>query len=195
MKLPLDCTANYFNHFLNKEDADALYSDLMINYKINQAQLTINAGGKLIKTDSYKILFATQHQITQNNYPENIHGKCYTWQGTMLKLKHKVEAFLNKEFEIAMCLYYPNGNYFAPYHSDQETSGFQTILPSLSLGEVRTFSFKNKVNDKVYSLDLAHGSLLVMADYCQSRYMHSLPQDTNYKHGRINITFREPSFK
>lgn len=48
------------------------------------------------------------------------------------------------EFEVAMCLYYPDENYFAHHHSDQETSGYNTILPSISLGEVRKFNFNNK---------------------------------------------------
>ena len=113
----------------------------------------------------------------------------------MAKLREKVEAYLNKTFEVAMCIYYPDGNYFAPYHSDQETSGYNTILPSISLGEVREFSFKNNSNGDVYSLDLANGSMLVMGAYCQSRYTHSLLQNPAYKKGRINITFREPAFQ
>lgn len=195
MELPLNCTANYISDFLSNEEANELYSILITKYRLDQSRLIIQAGGKLIKTDSFKILFATERLIKQNSHPEEIHGKCFIWAGSMTKLKEKVERLLNKDFELAMCLYYPDGNYFAPHHSDQETSGYNTILPSISLGEVREFSFNDKANNEVYSLDLANGSLLVMGAHCQTRYTHSLPQNSKYKKGRINITFREPNFK
>ncbi len=195
MKLPLNCTIDYIKDFLSKEEAKQLYTTLIDTYQIDKARLVINAGGQLIKTDSFKILFATERLIAQNSHPEEIHGKSFAWTGVMAKLKEKVENLLNKEFELAMCLYYPNGNYFAPYHSDQETSGHATILPSISLGIEREFSFKDTATEAVYSLNLANGSLLIMGDYCQERYMHSLPRNTTYKTGRINITFREPNFQ
>ena len=48
--------------------------------------------------------------------------------------------------------------------------------------------------EDIYTLDLAHGSLLVMGKGCQENYMHSLLKDPKYKLPRINITFREASF-
>ncbi|MDX1463341.1 MAG: alpha-ketoglutarate-dependent dioxygenase AlkB [Marinirhabdus sp.] len=195
MKLPLNCEVNYFADFLTQEESRALYAVLMEKYKIDQARIIINAGGKMIKTDSFKILFASKRLIERNTHPEEIHGKSYVWNGLMNELKERIQDFLHMEFELAMCLYYPDGNYFAPYHSDQETSGVHTVLPSISLGEVRAFSFCDKNSNETFDLDLANGSLLVMGTHCQSRYTHSLLQNSNYKKGRINITFREASFQ
>lgn len=195
MKLPLDCTVDYLSNFLSEEEANDLYSNLINKYKLDQSRLILKAGEKWIKTDSFKILFSTEKLINSNSHPEEIHGKSFIWAGPMAKLKEKVEHLLNKKFDLAMCLYYPNGEYFAPYHSDQETSGNNTILPSISLGEVREFSFHNKLNKSYYNLNLANGSLLIMGAYCQSRYTHSLPKNNKYKKGRINITFRESNFK
>ncbi|MCF4101879.1 alpha-ketoglutarate-dependent dioxygenase AlkB [Gillisia sp. M10.2A] len=195
MTLPINCKADYINNFLSEEEANELYATLINTYKLDKARLIIQAGDKLIETDSFKILFATEKLIKMNTHPEEVHGKCYVYKGALLKLKKKVETNLNKEFELAMCLYYPYGNYFAPHHSDQETFGSNTILPSIRLGEVREFSFYNKTNKDVYNLDLAHGSLLVMGDHCQTKYTHSLPKNPKYKNGRINITFREPNFQ
>ena len=155
----------------------------------------IKAGGQIIETDSFKILFSTKELISQNTHPEEVHGKVYPWKGQMAELRNKVEAFTGKTFEIAMCLYYPNGNFFAPYHSDQETSGADTVLPSISLGTVRTFSFKENETEEDYTLSLADGSLLLMGKNCQRNYTHSLPKNTNCSTGRINITFREARFQ
>lgn len=195
MKLALNCTVDYIDDFLSTEEADILYQTLIEQYHLDQSRIIMEAAGKLVTTDSFKILFLTDRLIRENSYPENVHGKAFPWTGIMKKLRERIEKHLDKEFEVAMCLFYPNGNYFAPFHTDQQTSGYKTILPSISLGEVRRFSFKENESSEVYNLDLAHGSLLVMGDHCQNRYMHSLPKNTKYKHGRINITFREPGFK
>ena len=195
MKLPLNCTVDYIPDFLSNEETEELYTLLINQYQIDKARLTIQAAGQLIKTDSFKILFLTEALKKLNTHPEEVHGKAYLWTGKMAELKTKVENYLQKEFELAMCLYYPDGNYFAGYHSDLQTSGYHTILPSLSLGEVREFSFKNKESGDCYNLDLASGSMLVMGAYCQSRYTHSLLKNPKYKGGRINITFRERNFQ
>ena len=195
MKLPLNCSVEYLEDFLTKEEATELYDTLINEYDLDNSQIIMEAGGRMITTDSFKILFSTERLIQLNSHPEEIHGKVFVWSGLLAKLKEKVEKLIGQEFEIAMCIYYPNGNYHAPYHYDQQTSGHETILPSISLGEVREFAFKENDTENIYSLDLANGSLLTMKEYCQSRYMHSLPKNSKYKKGRINITFRESSFK
>lgn len=194
-KLPLNCAVDYFPDFLSREEAAELYRVLIDRYELDKARLVIEAGGQVITTDSFKILFSTAELIEQQTHPEQVHGKGHVWSGVMATLRERVELLLQKQFEMAMCLFYPDGNYFAPYHFDQQTSGTQTIIPSISLGEVRRFSFREISSGKTHSLDLADGSLLVMGEYCQNRYEHSLPKDPKYKRGRINITFREPAFR
>lgn len=195
MKLPINCTVEYKCDFLTKAEAQELYDLLISQYQIDKARIIIEAGGKLIKTDSFKILFVTEELKKQNSHPETVHGKSFVFTGKMAALKKKVETLLNREFDLAMCLYYPDGHYFAPYHSDQETAGSETILPSISLGEAREFSFKDKTDGSCYNLELANGSILVMGAYCQSRFTHSLLKDPKYKQGRINITFRDRNFQ
>ena len=134
MKLPLNCTADYYSDFLTEAEANRLYNTLIDQYKIDKARLVIYAGDRIIETNSFKILFASERLIKGNTHPEEIHGKSFLWSGEMAKLKDKVEKLVAKEFELAMCLYYPDGNFYAGYHSDLETSGVNTILPSLSLG-------------------------------------------------------------
>jgi len=194
MELPLDCQVAYLKSFLSKEEADVLFTILKDQYKIDHAQLVVQAGGQRIKTDSFKILFTSRELKNKNSHPEEVHGANHLFAGAMAKLKRNVEDLVGKEYDLAMCLYYPNGNFFSPYHSDQETSGKNTILPSISLGARRTFSFKHKTNEDQYSLELDHGSILIMGDNCQSRYMHSLQKDPMCIEDRINITFRDGNF-
>lgn len=195
MRLPLNCTVDYFNEFLTSEEVDELYTSLIEDYHLDEARVVIEAGGKIIETDGFKITFLTEQIKNENSRPEHVHGKSYVYAGPIARLRERIETLLDKKFEMAMCLYYPNGKHFAPFHFDQETSGHETILPSISLGEVREFRFKENESGSEYSLDLANGSLLVMGAYCQSRYTHSLIKNKKYQNGRINITFREPGFK
>lgn len=195
VKLPLNCEVEYFSNFLTENEATQIFQDLIEKYEISKSRLVIEAGGRTIETDSFKILFVSERIMTLNSHPESIHGRSFLWEGKLADLRNKIEKFTNKKFEIAMCLYYPNGNYFAPFHFDQQTSGEKTIIPSISLGAEREFAFKENTNGQIYSLNLAHGSLLLMRDFCQSRYVHSLVKNSKYKKGRINITFREPEFK
>ncbi len=195
LKLPLNCEVTYHHNFLSEDEAWELYDFLLNTYQIDTERLIIEAGGKLISTDSYKILFADQELIDRNSHPENIHGKNYIWCETLQKLRTKVEQLTGKTYPLAMALYYPDGDNFAAYHYDQKTSRDETILPSLSLGAIRSFSFRENKTQEVYSLDLNHGSLLVMGKDCQDKYMHSLPQDSTCKKGRINITFRDANFQ
>lgn len=195
MKLPLNCSVDYLSDFLTAEEAGELYDTLIDEYKLDEERLILNVGDQIIETDSFRILFATKAIIEQNSHHHSVQGKAFEWTGLMQELRDKVEKFIGKKYELAMCLYYPDGNHFAPYHFDQQTSGYKTILPSISLGTVRKFSFKEIGAEEVYSFNLDNGSLLVMGDYCQNRYVHSLPKDGDCKKGRINITFREPDFK
>lgn len=195
MRLPINCTVDYINDFLTHKESNELYVLLINQYQIDQARIIIEAGGRLTHTDSFKILFLTDELMDQKSHPEEIHGQTFAFKGKMLELKKKVEQLLKKEFDLAMCLYYPDGNYFAPYHSDLETSGCNTILPSISLGAVREFSFRANTGDECYNLKLANGSLIIMGAYCQSRYTHSLVKNQKCAQGRINITFRERNFQ
>ena len=142
MKPPLDCTADYYQDFLSKEEAEDLFNTLVQDYEIDKARTVIEVNGKYYQTDGFRILFLSEELIGRDSHPEHIQGKRYVFKGKMAELKSKVENLLDRKFDLAMYLYYPNGHYFAPYHSDQETSGFNTILPSISLGEQREFSLK-----------------------------------------------------
>lgn len=69
--------------------------------------------------------------------------------------------------------------------------GDTSTIPSLSLGEERKFCLREKQTLKVAEVLLKNGSLLIMGKDCQEKYEHALPIDSNYKKGRINITFRK----
>ena len=86
-RLPLNCSVDYLSNFLSEDEAKALYKNLITEYHIDKARLIIEAGGKMIKTNSFKILFSTEKLIKLNTHPEHIHGKVFAWTGLMAKLR------------------------------------------------------------------------------------------------------------
>ncbi len=112
----------------------------------------------------------------------------------MFALKQKVEQYADTNFYCCVCIFYPDGNAGIDYHSDQVAFGDTSIIPSISLGEERTFNLREKQNKTVNSMVLKHGSLLIMDKGCQENYEHSLPIRKKYKNPRINLTFRKYGF-
>ena len=62
---------------------------------------------------------------------------------------------------------------------------------NLSFGAERTFRLRSRATrETALSIDLAHGSLLVMAGATQRLYQHALPRRARVAGPRINLTFR-----
>ncbi len=68
-------------------------------------------------------------------------------------------------------------------------------VPSLSLGAVRRFQLKHRTGR--VTLDLPHGSCLILRGKTQQCWLHQLPKTRAPVGPRINLTFRrmvgEPS--
>jgi alkylated DNA repair dioxygenase AlkB len=88
---------------------------------------------------------------------------------------------------------YRNGQDSMGWHSDSEPElGEAPVIASLSFGAPRTFRFRSKETREIAgSIELAHGSLLLMAGATQRLYQHALPRSARIDDARINLTFRE----
>jgi len=87
--------------------------------------------------------------------------------------------------------YYIDGKSSMGYHSDSS----EELLPGtgvaiISLGSIRSISYKNKANKEVVvKYPLEPGTLLYMDDQVQQNWLHAIPKE----HGvgsRISLTFR-----
>ena len=113
------------------------------------------------------------------------------WTPELLALKTLVEDKLQVEFNSCLLNLYHHGGEGMSWHSDDESAlGTHTTIASLSLGAQRRFSFRHKVSSEVLSLNLEHGSLLVMQGETQHFWHHSLPKMLRVQEARINLTFR-----
>ncbi|MGH1481596.1 MAG: alpha-ketoglutarate-dependent dioxygenase AlkB family protein [Geminicoccales bacterium] len=109
----------------------------------------------------------------------------------LLALKSEAEALSGQGFNSVLINLYRDGRDSMGWHSDDEpVLGDEPIIASLSLGATRRFQLKHRHADERVSLDLAHGSCLVMQGRCQACWRHQLPKTKKQVLPRINLTFR-----
>jgi len=113
------------------------------------------------------------------------------WIDELLELKAMVEEKTGETYNSCLLNLYHTGAEGMAWHSDSEKDLKKDgAIASLSLGAMRKFSFKHKQSKETVSLNLQHGSLLVMKDKTQTYWLHRLPPTTKILEPRVNLTFR-----
>lgn len=119
-------------------------------------------------------------------------------------LKRRVEDFYREksgvslDFNVCVANLYRDGADHLAWHADFEEYGRQTPIASLSFGATREFLLRSvSAREDRMTLRLKDGSLLLMENLCQHRYVHCVPRAPAKKEGvvqkdpgRINLTFR-----
>lgn len=193
MKLPLNCSVEYISNFLSKYESKALYDELIEIHQLDQLTEVKTENG-VYNVNYGKLMFMDEALFDGNHLPEAQWGKGKSWSPTIKSIKEKVEKYAQHTFHVCVCIFYPDGDSGVDFHSDFPAFGNTSIIPSLSIWEEREFQLRENETSDVYELKLAEGSLLIMGENCQERYEHSLPVNSQYKKGRINLTFRSYGF-
>ena len=183
-----DAELEYFSNFLNKEKADLLLQKLL--KEVPWQQQNIKLFGKEIPQPRLTAFYAEQ-------------GISYTYSGLQLKpknfstelweLKQKTQELSGFDFNTCLANLYRHGNDSMGWHADDEkVLGKNPVIASISLGGIRRFQFKHKTNkDLKESIELQHGSLLIMKGSMQHFWKHQLPKTKKEVAPRINLTFRK----
>jgi alkylated DNA repair dioxygenase AlkB len=114
------------------------------------------------------------------------------WTPTVSALRDELAARFGMRFNSVLANLYRDGRDSMGWHSDDEAElGAEPVIASLSFGATRCFRLRSRATRAAaLSLDLAHGSLLVMAGATQRLYQHALPRRARVTRARINLTFR-----
>ncbi len=114
------------------------------------------------------------------------------WPPVLATLRARLEITCCARFNSVLANLYRDGRDSMGWHSDDEPElGPEPLIASISLGGVRRFRLRARDGgDAGLSLDLAHGSLLLMAGATQRLYRHDLPKTRAAVAPRINLTFR-----
>lgn len=186
--LPIDqAEIRYYPNYLPPEIATRYFQELF--EQTNWKQDDIKVFGKVYPQPRLTAL-----------YGEN--GKTYSYSGILMHpepfspllntLKEKIQATIEAKFTSVLLNLYRNGQDSNGWHSDDEKElGINPIIASLSLGAVRKFHLRSKKDKKDrFSLELGHGSLLLMQGETQHNWQHQIPKTRKHVEPRINLTFR-----
>lgn len=185
--LPRDGAVYYHGRILAPQAADnyfeALYDD--IAWEHDQAILF----GERIVTARKVAWYAsspfryTYSRVTRTALP---------WTDTLQSLRARVEEQAGERFNACLLNLYHDGSEGMGWHSDGERDLVRNgAIASISLGAVRKFAFKHRQSKATVSLELEHGSLLVMRGETQRHWLHRLPPTRKVSTARINLTFRQ----
>ena len=184
--LPFDGEVLYYGKIMEAETANRYFERLMnhIEWKNDEAVMF----GKHIFTKR-KVAWYGDREF-EYAY-SNITKRAQLWTRELKELKAQCEVFCGETFNSCLLNLYHTGQEGMAWHSDDEKDLKKDgAIASLTLGAERRFSFKHRQSRERISLELTHGSLLLMKGSTQTHWMHRLPPTKKIHGPRINLTFR-----
>jgi len=186
IELGTTASLQYVNNFITHKESRALIN--LWTEELDWEQSTIQIFGKRVSIPRLNCWYGDH---------------AYTYSGTrfepkpmppkLLKIKDRVERFSQLSFNSVLVNWYRDGQDCMGWHSDDEQSlGTHPQIASISLGDPRRFSLREKDNkSNQYKLQLEDGSLLLMLGDTQTLWQHALPKTKTSQHSRLNLTFRK----
>lgn len=114
------------------------------------------------------------------------------WTPLLAQIRAQVEQAAGQSLNGVLLNYYRDGQDSMGWHSDDEAElGVNPLIASLNLGGTRRFDLRRKGQNRIeHSLDLQHGSLLVMRGATQHHWQHQVAKTRASCAPRLNLTFR-----
>lgn len=184
--LPYQGQASYTPVVFSDIEANIIFKNLLEHLEWRYDEVTL-FGKKIITARKIAWYGDSNYAYTYSNSKK----EALKWSKILLRLKLKAEAFSKISYNSCLANLYHNGNEGVGWHSDNEkTLGEQPHISVFSFGAERKFLFKHKRTKLTIPLILNNGSLLVMKEYTQKNWLHSLPKTTKITIPRISLTFR-----
>jgi alkylated DNA repair dioxygenase AlkB len=114
------------------------------------------------------------------------------WTAAIAEVKNAVEAPSGVVFNGVLLNRYRTGRDSMGWHADDEPEfGEDPVIASVSFGGTRNFQLKHKRRKELKaSVELTHGSLLIMRGGTQANWLHQVPKTAKPVEERLNLTFR-----
>ncbi|UVE18878.1 alpha-ketoglutarate-dependent dioxygenase AlkB [Pseudomonas sp. LS44] len=114
------------------------------------------------------------------------------WTPLLAEIRQRVEAECGQSLNGVLINHYRDGQDSMGWHSDDEAVlGRNPLVASLNLGGTRRFDLRRKGQTRIkHSLELSHGSLLVMSGATQHYWQHQVAKTRKPCAARLNLTFR-----
>ncbi len=184
--LPYDGDLYYYGPIFSVAEANQWQQALTQNIDWKNDELMMF--GKKIVTSRKVALYADN--TTTYTYSKQT-KQALTWTPELLQLRQIIEVKTAQTFNMCLLNLYHHGKESMGWHSDNESElQHNGSIASLSFGAERKFMFKHKASKKIITLNLEHGSLLLMQGSIQQHWLHQLPPMAKVEAPRINLTFR-----
>lgn len=183
--LPHDGEVLFFPAFFEKQESDFYLHNLTETIPWKQEPIKI-FGKEVMQprlTSWHGDKPYTYSGITMHPHP---------WTDELKNIKTKIEGVAQVAFNSVLLNLYRNGQDSMGWHRDNEKElGGNPVIGSVSLGATRTFKLRNYRDKKeVVSVELTHGSFLLMKGPTQHFWEHHIPKTSKVSGPRINLTFR-----
>lgn len=125
-------------------------------------------------------------------HAEGLTLKAQYWTVPLLSIKARLEAKFETSFNECLLNYYRDGKDYMGWHRDNAHAlGEYPVIVMVSFGATRIFQFRDyKEKVPVISLELDHGSALLVKKQTQEFWEQRSPKTTRALTPRINLTFR-----
>lgn len=181
-----DADATLDRAFLAPPDADALLATLHDTIAWEQTRIALFG-----KSVAVPRLTAWYGDAGASYRYSGVTVEPRPWTAELLALRRAVEAATGVAFNSVLLNLYRDECDSVAWHTDDEPElGTNPVIASVSLGTVRRFQLRHNVTKEVRSLELPHGSLLVMAGPTQHRWKHRVPKESTPRGPRVNLTLR-----
>lgn len=183
--LPSGGEAILYPGFFDTSESDSIYARLAAETEWTQEPIKIF--GKMVMQPRLTACYGEKSVAYSG-----ITMKVYPWTELLTEIKQRVEAACGVAFNSVLLNYYRDGNDSMGWHRDNEPElGSRPVIASVSFGAPRVFKMRTyKEKDSTVSVELTHGSLLIMKGESQHEWEHSVPKSKKAQGGRINLTFR-----
>lgn len=177
----------FYRNFFEIAQANTLFDELLQKTAWETSYLQI--AGKTIPIPRQNAWYGDPNKSYTYS---NIKLLAKPWFSTLNVIRQKISSTLSLQFNSCLLNLYRNENDSVAWHCDDEPElGRNPLIVSVSLGATRKFTLRSLNNhQEKLTLNLTHGSLLIMQGEIQHRYEHQIPKEKVKKTSRINLTFR-----
>ena len=142
--------------------------------------------------------FSNRNTTYYGDVPYNYTGgqhppKQISENGTLVAMESMVaEHFPQYTVNSVTVNQYVNGNFFIPYHSDNEDQIVRnSVILTMSFGESRTMQFQKILDNSTEEETVVmNGDVVLMSMASQKHFKHGIKLDANCKGPRISVTWR-----
>lgn len=171
-------------NFLSQQESDQLFSCL--KQCVPWKQETIRLFGRSVLQPRLQAWYGS-HPYTYSGLTVNP----LPWIEPLHDIKQRCEELAGCPFNSVLANMYRDGQDSMGSHQDNEPElGKNPVIASVSLGETRRFTLRHQLSGEKHTMELEHGSLLIMAGATQHFWKHSVPKTRRPCSERINLTYR-----